>query len=259
MSPGVLLSTGYIAGGAIAGVLIAFLSFSDKIPALLSTWQYRTVAVTQQKPLEQVYRDIAHQEITSSAEPLSGAQQNNLASLNSIMIRELARASGNASTFKPDPDQLASQMSRLAADERVLLQITRTSASDAAAKSELMSSARTLAEASEIAALNADLQPGSAATVRSTARRAPEHRLQSLINASPLHKFPELTNDCCLIARIHCEIGMLPIAQDAEPLKLFTLNDEKFLRILPAESANGRGIERLFLVAEFFENLMLDR
>ena len=31
MSPGVLLSTGYIAGGTIAGVLIAFLNFSDTI------------------------------------------------------------------------------------------------------------------------------------------------------------------------------------------------------------------------------------
>ena len=37
MSPGVLLSTGYIAGGTIAGVLIAFLSFSDKIPKFLES------------------------------------------------------------------------------------------------------------------------------------------------------------------------------------------------------------------------------
>lgn len=35
MSPGVLLSTGYIAGGAIGGVLIAFLYFSDEIPKVL--------------------------------------------------------------------------------------------------------------------------------------------------------------------------------------------------------------------------------
>ncbi len=35
MSPGVLFSTGYIAGGAIAGVLIAFLSFSDTVPRML--------------------------------------------------------------------------------------------------------------------------------------------------------------------------------------------------------------------------------
>src|SRR5262249_8293816 len=31
-SPGVLMATGYIAGGAIAGVVIGFLSFSDEIP-----------------------------------------------------------------------------------------------------------------------------------------------------------------------------------------------------------------------------------
>lgn len=35
MTPGVLLSTGYIAGGAIGGVLIAFLYFSDRLPKLL--------------------------------------------------------------------------------------------------------------------------------------------------------------------------------------------------------------------------------
>ena len=46
MSPGVLLSTGYIAGGTIAGVLIAFLSFSDRITAALAigeTLPYQTV------------------------------------------------------------------------------------------------------------------------------------------------------------------------------------------------------------------------
>ncbi len=45
MSPGVLLSTGYIAGGSIGGVLIAFLSFGDTIPNWLGQWQYRQVAV----------------------------------------------------------------------------------------------------------------------------------------------------------------------------------------------------------------------
>jgi uncharacterized oligopeptide transporter (OPT) family protein len=35
MSPGVLLSTGYIAGGAIGGLVVAFLSFSNTIPKYL--------------------------------------------------------------------------------------------------------------------------------------------------------------------------------------------------------------------------------
>ena len=37
MTPGALLSTGYIAGGAIGGVLIAFLYFSDRIPQVLGS------------------------------------------------------------------------------------------------------------------------------------------------------------------------------------------------------------------------------
>jgi putative OPT family oligopeptide transporter len=41
MSPGVLFSTGYIAGGTIAGVLVAFFYFSDTIPNMLGKWQYR--------------------------------------------------------------------------------------------------------------------------------------------------------------------------------------------------------------------------
>jgi hypothetical protein len=36
MSPGVLLSTGYIAGGTIAGVLIAFSNFSDKLTSAMA-------------------------------------------------------------------------------------------------------------------------------------------------------------------------------------------------------------------------------
>jgi hypothetical protein len=36
MSPGALVSTGYIAGGTIAGVLLAFLSFNDRITNMLA-------------------------------------------------------------------------------------------------------------------------------------------------------------------------------------------------------------------------------
>ena len=63
MGPGVLLSTGYIAGGAIGGVLIAFLSFSDEIPRQLSAWQYRQTTIAEAKPLEQQYEDVAAAEL----------------------------------------------------------------------------------------------------------------------------------------------------------------------------------------------------
>ncbi len=75
MSPGVLLSTGYIAGGAIAGVLVAFLSFSDAIPKLLAAWQHRTVTVQQEKPFAEVYREIANQELNPGTPPLTDVQQ----------------------------------------------------------------------------------------------------------------------------------------------------------------------------------------
>ncbi len=59
MGPGVLMATGYIAGGAIGAVLITFLSFSDEIPLELSAWQYRQTAVVEAKPLEEEYQDAA--------------------------------------------------------------------------------------------------------------------------------------------------------------------------------------------------------
>ncbi len=59
MGPAVLLSTGYIAGGAIGGVLVAFLSFSNEIPQRMSAWQYRQTTVTTVEPLRQQYEDAA--------------------------------------------------------------------------------------------------------------------------------------------------------------------------------------------------------
>jgi hypothetical protein len=63
MGPGVLMATGYIAGGAIGAVLVTFLSFSDEIPAELSAWQYRQTAVAEARPLEEEYEDAAASEL----------------------------------------------------------------------------------------------------------------------------------------------------------------------------------------------------
>lgn len=38
-SPGVLLASGYIAGGSLAGMVVAFSNFSDRLPAILTAWQ----------------------------------------------------------------------------------------------------------------------------------------------------------------------------------------------------------------------------
>jgi putative OPT family oligopeptide transporter len=69
-SPGVLLASGYIAGGSLAGVMLAFLAFSDEIPKDLSRWQYRTVAIGQAKSFDQAVKDIARERYGIDADRL---------------------------------------------------------------------------------------------------------------------------------------------------------------------------------------------
>jgi putative OPT family oligopeptide transporter len=74
-SPGSLLSTGYIAGGAIAGVLVAFLSFSDAIPRILTVWQYRSFSVAEEQPLDDAAGAVARQELGLTGAELTPAQK----------------------------------------------------------------------------------------------------------------------------------------------------------------------------------------
>jgi putative OPT family oligopeptide transporter len=59
MSPGALLSTGFIAGGTIAGVVVAFLSFNGPITSWLGQWQYRQIAVSQAATIDAQIHDLA--------------------------------------------------------------------------------------------------------------------------------------------------------------------------------------------------------
>jgi len=67
MSPGVLLSTGFIAGGAITGVAITFLSFSDTIPQSLARWEYRTWSLSQAAPPTEAFRLAAEADLPAAA------------------------------------------------------------------------------------------------------------------------------------------------------------------------------------------------
>ncbi len=70
-SSGVLLATGYIAGGAIAGLVVAFLSLPliesipnlvnvrEGVPELMSKWQYSRYTLTQEKPLDEAIKAAA--------------------------------------------------------------------------------------------------------------------------------------------------------------------------------------------------------
>lgn len=62
-SPGVLLASGYIAGGSLAGVLIAMTFLSETMPRDLTSFQYRTVAIGQSLPLEKAAEAIAAREL----------------------------------------------------------------------------------------------------------------------------------------------------------------------------------------------------
>lgn len=86
MGPGVLLSTGYIAGGAIAGVIIAMLSFSDEIPKQLAVWQYRHYTVAEVKPLEQQFEDAAVGEVGDGSPQASKDMADEIREMNSDQL-----------------------------------------------------------------------------------------------------------------------------------------------------------------------------
>jgi hypothetical protein len=67
MSPGVLFSTGYIAGGTIAGVLVSCMYFSDTLPEALGLWQYRKAPVEVQAPFDEQCRALAKNELGEGA------------------------------------------------------------------------------------------------------------------------------------------------------------------------------------------------
>jgi putative OPT family oligopeptide transporter len=73
-SPGVLLSTGYIAGGTLAGVLIAFLNFSEEIPKKLNIWQYSNYQLSQEQSLDDAYREAADYDLGLTAKELTSDQ-----------------------------------------------------------------------------------------------------------------------------------------------------------------------------------------
>ncbi len=62
-SSGVLLASGYIAGGSLAGMLLAFTNFSDHLPRLLTAWQYRTERVASARPFGDVAEEIGRREL----------------------------------------------------------------------------------------------------------------------------------------------------------------------------------------------------
>jgi putative OPT family oligopeptide transporter len=82
MSPGVLLATGYIAGGAIGGILIAMLAVSGGVSKYLGAWQYSRYTATREMPLDELYRQAAASRLGLGSAAAEGPQQDR--------VRELA-------------------------------------------------------------------------------------------------------------------------------------------------------------------------
>jgi putative OPT family oligopeptide transporter len=93
-SSGVLLSTGYIAGGAIAGVIIAFLSFSEDIPKSLSVWQYQVREVAEAQTLDALAKEEALRELGLEKGKVPESRKEELDSL----IDEIADLNGEQVT-----------------------------------------------------------------------------------------------------------------------------------------------------------------
>lgn len=66
-NPGVLLASGYIAGGSLAGVILAFFAFSDTLPKDIARWQYSTIPVTREATLDELGKDAARFKLGASA------------------------------------------------------------------------------------------------------------------------------------------------------------------------------------------------
>jgi putative OPT family oligopeptide transporter len=63
MSPGSLLSTGYIAGAAIAGIIYAVVASNKPLLDTMSKYQYRTETLTRPLAVEKAYEDVAKAEV----------------------------------------------------------------------------------------------------------------------------------------------------------------------------------------------------
>jgi hypothetical protein len=74
-SGGVLMASGFIAGGSLAGVLLGFLAFSDDLPDDLQQWKYTKVAITASQPFDQAAEDLARKQLGLTGSDISEKQQ----------------------------------------------------------------------------------------------------------------------------------------------------------------------------------------
>ncbi|HEY2148391.1 MAG TPA: OPT/YSL family transporter, partial [Pirellulales bacterium] len=100
MSPGVLLSTGYIAGGAIAGMIVAFLSFNDTIPNWLGQWQNRQATVAEGSSFRDQIEKIAAEQLGYSKSTGTASETGRRADSNPIAVPQSPGPDADAAAEK---------------------------------------------------------------------------------------------------------------------------------------------------------------
>ena len=99
---------------------------------------------------------------------------------------------------------------------------------------------------------------------RRLAVHAPMHGLQTLVHGAPTDEAPELPHDRRLVGRLHRDVGMLPVAEDAEALEFFPLDLDVARGVLAAaadllERIHGAPhVERRRVEPELLVHLVLD-
>jgi hypothetical protein len=81
MSPGVLLSTGYIAGGTIGALVISFLSFSNTIPRHLARWEHATAPAVEAASSDAQYEAAAAARLGLPNDPIPADRRDEVAAL----------------------------------------------------------------------------------------------------------------------------------------------------------------------------------
>ena len=87
---------------------------------------------------------------------------------------------------------------------------------------------------------------------------APVDRLEAFVDEAALEEGVEGLEDGALVAEGHGEIGVVPAAEDAEPLELAALEVDVLLGVLAAGAADGDGLHFEFFAAELLVDLDLD-
>lgn len=115
-SSGVLLASGYIAGGSIAGMLLAFIAFADHWPEDLTQFQYGKVPIAKVSTLEEAAEDYAQKELRLDRSALLkeiAAEKTKIAPKAEAEAKKDAKPGAKTIVKKPEPTKAEKKLAEL--------------------------------------------------------------------------------------------------------------------------------------------------